>query len=362
MTPSHHRKTGTKFLLILISLQSITLLLFSVIAIKAQTDDPVDLENLPLGDGKVSTAPQVGYIWSCDQRFNMEGGGAFAAGPWINSTDGTWNRLTKLTVDGEVEWANYHFTLEVVDGERVLTGNGLPNHPTGIFPIQTSDDAYEFDRNPNQILEQTIQFTLPLNPTLAAMPTCAGGIVGIMITGVPLFNGFDAEGRDAVAHEIQDSCHGHPQREGQYHYHDLSGCIEERTAGDTHSELVGYAFDGFGIYGFRGENGDLLTNADLDECHGHTHAIEWEGQTVEMYHYHATTEFPYSIGCFRGTAVQYHPPNAGMGGQDGQPPSGVGNGQQPPAGGTLPPPPGGGNGGNPLPPPGGGNPPPPPGG
>ena len=66
---------------------------------------------------------------------------------------------------------------------------------------------------------------------------------------------------------------------------------------------MGYAFDGFGVYGHYGENGEILTNADLDACHGHTHMIEWDGQRVEMYHYHATYEYPYTIGCYRGTPV-----------------------------------------------------------
>ena len=43
---------------------------------------------------------------------------------------------------------------------------------------------------------------------------------------------------------------------------------------------------------------------DLDACHGHTHAILWDGASKEMYHYHATWDFPYTIGCLRGTYSQ----------------------------------------------------------
>ena len=68
-----------------------------------------------------------------------------------------------------------------------------------------------------------------------------------------------------------------------------------------HSALVGYAKDGFGIHGNQGENGLPLTNADLDECHGHTHSIERNGASAAMYHYHATYEYPYTLGCYRGT-------------------------------------------------------------
>jgi len=42
-------------------------------------------------------------------------------------------------------------------------------------------------------------------------------------------------------------------------------------------------------------------NLELDECHGMTSIIEWDGKMVEMYHYVINNEFPYSVGCLRGT-------------------------------------------------------------
>jgi hypothetical protein len=150
-----------------------------------------------------------------------------------------------------------------------------------------------------------------------------------MLSGVVIFSAFDAEGRDAVAHEVQDNCDGHPQVSGFYHYHSLSDCIADTSTGG-HSSLVGYAFDGYGIYGYYGEDGSEVTNDDLDACHGHTHVVEWDGQMVEMYHYHATHEFPYVVGCFHGTpAVRALSAGEGNGpqGQGGQ-------GQQPQGGAT----------------------------
>jgi hypothetical protein len=122
------------------------------------------------------------------------------------------------------------------------------------------------------------------------------------LTGGVFFNALDAMGRDAVAHEILDGCGGHPERSGQYHYHDQAPCLDD--PGRDHSALIGYAFDGFGIFGRRGEEGRPLRNADLDACHGHTHAIPWDGQVAAMYHYHATYEYPYTLGCYRGTPAR----------------------------------------------------------
>jgi len=57
---------------------------------------------------------------------------------------------------------------------------------------------------------------------------------------------------------------------------------------------VGYIRDGFPIYGYKGVGGVELRNGDLDECHGHSHGSLG-------YHYHATLEYPYTVGCYRGT-------------------------------------------------------------
>jgi hypothetical protein len=207
----------------------------------------------------------------------------------------------------------------------VISGNDLPNHPTGTYPVSSSDDAYNFDRNPNSISAQTIQFNLPVNPQLAATPTCLGmGVIGVMKSGTVFFNALDGGGLDAVAHELQDNCGGHPQQDGQYHYHNLSSCI---NAGG--GELVGYALDGFDIYGSTDASGRVLTNADLDECHGTTSEVEWDGQKVMMYHYVATAEYPYTVGCYRGTPVTGSQSQGMFGGLFGG-----GQGQQPSAGGT----------------------------
>jgi hypothetical protein len=266
------------------------------------TNSGLDRTQLPLGDGLVSTSPKAGYVFSCQTTFN--GNGASTVGPWINTSASTYNFTAKTVVAGSVAWptAAYTIALNPTGTLRNVSTNDLPNHNTGTFPIAATDPAHAYDQNPNHIASQTVIYSLPANPTMGTQTCLPMGVIGITLTGSVLYNALDALGRDAVAHEEQDLCQGHPDQSSEYHYHSLTNCLPDPGAG--HSNLLGYALDGFGIYGVRGENGQVLTNADLDACHGHTHAILWDGQMVVMYHYHATYEYPYTVGCFQGAAAK----------------------------------------------------------
>ena len=258
-----------------------------------------DRTRLPLGDGRVAREPLAGAVWPCAKAFG--GGGAFRAGPWLNG-DGTFDLTAKVVVDGDVPWP-YELVIALEGERRTIVGNGLPVHATGIYPVSPTDDAYQYDRNPNAIAPWNLRLSLPALPLQAEASSCLPlGPIGVLLTGAAFFNALDEAGRDAVAHEAQDACQGHPERGGIYHYHSLTTCQDDHAGG--HSPLMGYAFDGFGLYGRHGEWGDVLTNADLDACHGHTHAVEWDGQVLELYHYHATWEYPYTLGCYRGAAVR----------------------------------------------------------
>lgn len=255
---------------------------------------------LPLGDGKYTTYPngaRKGYVYSCGPHTG--GGGAKVNGPWIHGK--TWDSTAKISVQGSVHWKS---VLRIsVSGSRLkISGNGLPSHPTGVFPISASDPAYRYDRNPNSIQARSFSYSLPAAPKVASKSSCVAGPIAVMLTGALLYDGLDAEGRDAVAHEVQDSCHGHPDPTGSYHYHSLSPCAQVGKS----ATLVGYALDGFGIYA----GGKAVSSADLDVCHGTASVVQWRGRKVRMYHYVMTADYPYSLSCFRGTPVRVRSPGA----------------------------------------------------
>ena len=170
--------------------------------------------------------------------------------------------------------------------QLVVTSNGIPDYDVGGFPGPS---------NPNSVEEQDFTFTIPLQPKRAAEPgELPMGPIGVMVNGIPFYNPNNAQGQDAVEVEVFDSCEGHPDPQGIYHYHQYSDCVTD-DPGEGHSPLIGFAFDGYALYGLNDENGKPPT--DLDRCNGHT-------DPERGYHYHATKGSPYLLGCYRGEVAE----------------------------------------------------------
>ena len=265
----------------------------------------IDPAHLPLRDQYLVTdAPLGGYVYVCDPFMyrQTDAPGSRKDGDWIDAGAGTFDMTAKLWFEGSVDYPNAQLAIASDGTSRTVRGNGLPlGAPTGTFPVSPSDPAFAYDGNPNQVTTQAIAFAIPAAPSPAAVPSCVYKEVGITLDGIQIHNPLDSTGRDELAHEIQDACTGAPQPGGGYHRHALSECtphIHDNAA------LVGYALDGYGIYSPYDASGRELTSADLDECHGITSEIEWEGARVTMYHYVMTRDFPYTVSCFRGTPTR----------------------------------------------------------
>lgn len=270
-----------------------------------QPSPRLDPTRLPLGNGRIATdGPRNGYVFACDPfMYSMPFViGAQRTGPWVDEQTMRYDVTRKLFDRGRVEYAG-RLSITAEGDRRVIRGNGLPlpGVPTGIFPVPLQDPAYQYDRNPNPIAEQHIAFAVPLEPRPGPAPRCVYKEVGITLDGVPLHTGLDSSGRDENGYELNDTCNGKPQPGGGYHRHALSACTPHISEPGT---VVGYALDGFAITGPFDWDGTELISADLDECHGATSEIIWDGKRTVMYHYVLTRDFPYSVGCFRGTPTR----------------------------------------------------------
>jgi hypothetical protein len=275
----------------------------------AITDETVNLTSLPFGGPLMlrrdqgDTQPDFLSLWLCGVPAN--GAGNSDASDWTNP-DGTWDYTRKPIVEGSLTWVSEFEIMLDGNGNRVITGNALPTHPTGVFPIDPNSVAYQYDRNTNEIKARNILYTFPETPEEATNPSCVTfGAAGISLSGSVIYHGASTLGNDAAAHELFDSYGGHSDGTNTYHYHYPAENLQKHIHPDEdkaeHSALMGYMIDGFGIYGPQGEDGKVLWSKDLDECHGHKHPVMWDGKMVDLYHYHWTYDFPYNIGCFKGT-------------------------------------------------------------
>jgi hypothetical protein len=270
-------------------------------------------------------------------------------------------------------------TIEVKDGLRTITSNGIPDHEPGKFP-----NAH----NPNSISAQKYKLTVPVSPTRLDKPRDVGHqLFGVALNGV-VFDPATAEfwrddprsgwNMEAIAPKGVktrnlglDQNNAHVQPTGAYHYHSSpTGLVyhiaaTQKVKPEQSMILVGWAADGYPIYnangytdatdakspvkklrsGYRLKQGErpgsndgpggkydgeytkdweyVAGSGDLDECNGRT------GVTPEFpngtYYYVLTDEFPYIPRLFRGQpdeSFRHQGPPPGRGPGRGGPPGG----------------------------------------
>jgi YHYH protein len=179
-----------------------------------------------------------------------------------------------------------------------VTSTSVPNHKSPYFAV--SDARYEanpnagFAKNPSSIAAQNYVLMIPAQPTCATSTTDTSlDAIGVASNGVVFFNQY-AAGNAPLTSEIVsfDQYNGHPAQQNNYHYH-----FEPKyLTASSSSALIGWALDGFPVYGPKNPNGSTPT---LDRCNGQFSATPEFPNGI--YHYHSTSVAPYMIGCYAGT-------------------------------------------------------------
>ncbi len=277
-------------------------------------------------------------------------------------------------------YASLHPSLSASCGASTVTvlSNGIP--------------TYQYlALTPNGLQAKSYTFTFPRNPAVAGSATNIPllGNIGVAVNGIPIYGvnegaqpASDAYG-DPIAANILDECGSHSAQQGTFHNHKLLvKCLVQSAVSESQpwndpdpsssvpSPIIGYAFDGFPIYGpyecvdvgcssvqkmlsgwdntgyqagtagctssascSNGYCTEVMINGAettacvpktcvwsnndyslkvgsqyLDQCNGHV------GPNGD-YHYHVTSTFPYTLGCYAGTATS----NGG----NGTPPGGT---------------------------------------
>jgi len=268
---------------------------------------------LALAGGMAAGMMQVATPWT-DTRTNII---TLSKIPYVRGS----NSATYYDAAGSV----FSMTTNTGAGTRSFSGNGLPSTSMGTFPVQSSDPAYGYynalpggtykgvtvQADGVGIGPYNITSTVPLNPTPNRYDPIASLIVGITLTGAVWHIEYANDSSNNWVNPINalptDQCFGHPYGDkGQYHLHGYSWKCFPNQGTSGQSPVFGFALDGFPITGPRAADGHMITNAELDYCHGTTSEITMPGNEGKKttYHYVLNNEYPYSVGCFRG-AVNY---------------------------------------------------------
>jgi YHYH protein len=207
----------------------------------------------------------------------------------------------------------------------IVRSHNLPNHPTAVFP----DHWRALDGNPNYIQEQNQTWYIPLEPRenpdhFAIEPGNAnralpGGPIGVAVNGVIFFNPFDADSVEAIWR--LDRCCGHPSPGFEYHYHKYPVCVKSPWTDDgtAHSPVIGFAFDGYPVYGPYEAAGELAKDSQKNPLN----AFNVHYDKERGWHYHVTPgKFPHLIGGYWGVADarnRHRPPRRFNGPPPGEP-------------------------------------------
>jgi len=253
--------------------------------------------------------------------------------------------------------ANSSYTWTCNASNRLLSGNGIPDHDVGTFPNIN---------NPNSISVQVVNKTFTNNPTIINElgtaggpwasayalnsvkfdPATAGRCNNSGICNLAMESGswnIEALGHDSFDFG-DDLNHAHVQPTGAYHYHGIPELYLVKLGKGEAMTLVGWAPDGFPVYaryGYSdagdansnikiitpswriknsGDPGRPQTNAntgesipmgaftqdfeyieglgDLDKCNGRFGVTpEFPGS---IYYYMVTDAFPFFSRCFKG--------------------------------------------------------------
>lgn len=138
---------------------------------------------------------------------------------------------------------------------------------SNVFIHVTDVPAYNvgpWPGNPNDVADQDDTYRITRSPEKKKGTKVAVGLgeIGLWINGVFIYGAEDGRSwqnqgvwhQDAYVSEGStfDNCFGHPDQSDAYHHHSSPKCLYDETATTTHSPIIGWAFDGFPIYGAYG--------------------------------------------------------------------------------------------------------------
>ena len=213
-------------------------------------------------------------------------------------------------------------------GSAIIRSNTYPDHPLMTGIVGTNEQV--------PVPAKDYAAPVPLQPELGDTPQTRDAALGVAVNGVPIYDytgGGEMSQADLSEHQKQhdtlltqqlDTCGGHAGRGDDYHYHVKPTCMIEQMQNADQNPIIGWAYDGFPIYGDNNPDGTPIAMEVLDICNG-------QSDENFGYRYHTSTDAPYIVQCLMGEVADMRslprvaplvPAGGGRGAEAGRPPQG----------------------------------------
>ena len=181
--------------------------------------------------------------------------------------------------------------------KALITSDTYPDHPMMTGIVGTNEQV--------PVPAKDYAAPIPLTPIMGTTPKTRDAALGVAVNGVPIYD-YTGGGEmtvedlyhtqtehDTLQTEQLDACGGHAGRGNDYHYHVKPVCMIEQMENVGDAAIIGWAFDGFPIYGDNNPDGTHIALDVLDVCNG-------QADANFGYRYHTSAQAPYIIQCLMG--------------------------------------------------------------
>lgn len=186
-------------------------------------------------------------------------------------------------------------------GQALMASSTYPDHPLMTGIVGTNEQI--------PVPAKNYVSPIPSTSVLGTEPHTRDAALGVAVNGVPIYDytgggemsvadlSVHQAAQDTVETQQLDICGGHAGRGDDYHYHATPTCMIAQMPNAGPDAIIGWAFDGYPIYGDLNPDGTEIKAGTLDVCNG-------QPDPVYGYRYHTSQGAPYIIQCLRGQTAE----------------------------------------------------------
>jgi hypothetical protein len=242
------------------------------------------------------------------------------------------SRFPQCDVKKSLMWYHGHIShAYCTDSDLVVFADAIPNHRVRLeeMPKPPGSGPQAGDFSVRIWNTQSYAYRIPLRPKLVdeIVNYTGAGALAMTLNGVSMYPimspgvaAIDLKHKWRDGHNRDDNmkldwqldrCNEHAGRGFDIHYHADPKCMYNESQ-SGHSPIIGWAADGFPLYGKYNASGQEPD--DLDRCNGHLEDVDQDGEPE--YHYHVSPQFPYTIACWHGDTSNLSYTHGGQPGQE----------------------------------------------